>query len=95
MNRRLPLTVLSWLSGGLASLGILTVVVAPGAGAAENATRPRLLVDFRDTRAVKLHPVQAQTIQAPWDGGHVQEVFNAPFFKASKRGWPGRLERHQ
>ena len=70
MNWRRSFTFLFWLSGGLASLGLLTVAVGQEAGATENATRPRLLVDFRDARTVKLRPMQAQAVYMPRDGGH-------------------------
>jgi aryl-phospho-beta-D-glucosidase BglC (GH1 family) len=86
MKRQRGSAVRHCLAAALTCLIVFTVVVAPSARAAENATRPRLLVDFGDARAVKLRPMQAQTIQAPWDGGHALQITTE-----AAASWPGVL----
>ena len=43
-------------------------------------------MDFKDARAVKLQPMQAQAIQVPWDGGHALQITTE-----ATASWPGVL----
>jgi endoglucanase len=88
MNQRQRLTIYSWrlFPAVWLSIGLLLATSILAAAETEKPVKPKVLIDFEDQQAFKLHPNEAQAGVVSVDGGHMLEITSE-----AAASWPGVL----